>query len=204
MHLVTASPGAAQLMQQWRRQIGSRTRRRVNIGARPFAVISHLVRGHYVTGQQIDLRRLTLVACYDERTDTGEIATRLVGVRAALTSEGLRFGGPALTCFDKNLRLSPIAEGHGQHLDARRIELMVTALTLERYLERCARHLFISRRRTPVLPVVTMPSCSCCLVDTSTLRKRQVIRLDALPHDLCGRAGTTEFDFFNTRFRLAR
>jgi hypothetical protein len=169
MHSMIASSRAPPPMQQWRQQIGSRTSRRTSLGARPFAVISYLVRDQFVGGEMIHLSRLTIVALFDEPTPGGELSTRLVGVRGRQTSRGLRFGGPGLTRFDKDLRLSPAVGGAGPRLDARRVELITTALALERYLERSARHPYIRRRKMPLLP-------SAVLRDDGVFVRRSMLR----------------------------
>ena len=71
-----------------------------------------------------------------------------------IEADGVRFGGPALSRFDKNLRLAPVAGGHGARLDAADAEFLSFALQLERFLERCSRHPYVPRCRIPRLPVV--------------------------------------------------
>jgi hypothetical protein len=111
-----------------------------------------------------------------------------------------------LSRLDKDIRLVPATGGRGQRFDAADGELLAFALDLERYLERCARHPHFPRRRTPLLPIAStsVGSDDARLVDPATLPKRQVVPLNSPERDLCGRSGTTLFDFYHTRFRLAR
>lgn len=197
---LTSAAACRAPMDTWRRQIGHRHRLAAERGPRPFAVISYRVRGRPVDDRYVPLRHLTLVALYDERTPDGELATRLVGVGGLIDGVALRFGGPALSRFDKNLRMPPQAGGRGPRLDAADDEFLSFALSLERYLERCARHPYVPRRRLPRLPSVTTDG----LIDLSHLPKRQVILLDSPAHDLCGCVGSTTFDFYHTRFRVAQ
>jgi hypothetical protein len=164
------------------------------------------VHGALVEDRYIPLRRLTLVALYDHRLDDGSLATRLVGVAPAVNSGGLRLGGVRLSRFEKNLRLAPAQGRVGARLDTADDEFFEFALSLERYLERCARHPYVPRRRVPRLPTLEAGARAneASLVDVTTLPKRQVIPLAAPEHDLVGRVGTTAFDFVNTRFRVAR
>ena len=199
-------PASTELMQAWRRQLGQRARLADRIGPRPFAVVSYRVTGP-VTNATVALCQLTLVALFDERLESAELATRVVGVAGTVEASGLRFGGPAFSRFDKNLRLAPAAGGRGARLDMADPELLSFGLQLERYLERCSRHPYIPRHRIPRLPVVsggcTKPGSSC-LIDLTSLPKRQVLLLDAPQVDLHGRFGSTEFNFYHTRFRVAR
>ena len=187
-------------------QIGHCGRISERRGPRPFAVISYRVQGPLAENRFIPLRRLTLVALFDHRLNDGRLATRLVGVAAAVGPAGLRFGGDGLSRFDKDLRLPPSRGRIGARLDACDAEFFEFALSLERYLERCARHPFMPRGRVPRLPFLEAGETAddSTPVDVTTLPKRQVIRLDAPEHDLVGRVGTTTFDFTNTRFRVAR
>jgi hypothetical protein len=198
-------PPPTELMQTWRRQLGQRARLAERIGPRPFAVVSYRVRGP-VIGRHVTLRQLTLVALFDERLQSGELATRLVGVAGTVEVDGVRFGGSALSRFDKNLRLAPAAGGRGARIDAADSEFLSFALQLERFLERCSRHPYLPRCRIPRLPVLPVDGISpgnSLLVDLMSLPKRQVLPLDAPRADLRGRFGSTEFDFYNTRFRIA-
>jgi hypothetical protein len=198
-------PSSTERMQAWRRQLGQRARLAQRIGPRPFAVVSYRVRGP-VIGGHVALHQLTLVAMFDERLESGELATRLVGVAGTVEADGVCFGGPALSRFDKNLRLAPAAGGRGPRLDAADADLLSFALQLERFLERCARHPYVPRcriPRLPVVPVVEVPPGDSCRVELASLSKRQVMALDAPRTDLRGRFGSTEFDFYNTRFRVA-
>lgn len=202
---MVASP-VADLMHAWRRQIGHRHVLAQQRGPRPFAVVSYRVRGRPVDGRYARLRDLTLVALYDERLDCGELATRLVGIGASVSTAGLCFGGGGLSRFDKDLRRAP---GHGRcgaRLDAGDGEFCEFALALENYLERCARHPFMPRRSVPRLPVIDLNAAGddSLSVDLTTLPKRQVIRLDSPERDLVGCLGTTTFDFYHTRYRVAR
>ena len=200
------SPLVADLMHVWRRQIGHRHTLAGARGPRPFAVIGHLVRGPLVEDRYVPLRQLTLTALFDQRLDTGELATCFIGIGGAVTNYGLRFGGVDLSRFDKDLRLPPATGRRGARLDAADGEFFEYALSLERFLERCARHPYMPRRSTPRLPVIEtgVEMNDACFVDVTTLPKRQVITLDSPDRDLVGRSGTTAFDFVNTRFRVAR
>jgi hypothetical protein len=200
-----ASP-ATDVMHVWRRQIGHRHALAGERGPRPFAVIGYRIRGPLVEDRYLPLRQLTLTALFDERLETGELATRLVGVGGIVTANGLRFGGVELSRFDKDLRLAPTTGRRGARLDAADGEFCEYALSLERYLERCARHPFMPRRATPRLPVIEtgVELNDACYVDVTTLPKRQVITLTSPESDLVGRSSTTVFDFVNTRFRVAR
>jgi hypothetical protein len=198
-------PSSTELMQAWRRQLGQRARLADRNGPRPFAVVSYRVRGR-VIGGHVTLRQLTLVALFDERLESGELATRLVGVTGTIEADGVRFGGPALSRFDKNLWLAPAAGGRGARLDAADAEFLSFSLQLERFLERCARHPYVPRCRVPRFPVVPVggvPPGDSCRVELASLPKRQVMALDAPRTDLRGRFGSTVFDFYNTRFRVA-
>jgi hypothetical protein len=193
-------------LQQWRQQLGHRHKIAEQRGPRPFAVISYRVQGAVVEERYVPLRRLTLVALFDHRLDDGSLATRLVGVAAAVGADGLRFGGDRRSRFDKDLRLAPARGRGGARLDAADGEFLEFALSLERYLERCARHPYMPRARVPRLPTLELEvgADERSLVDVASLPKRQVIRLDSPERDLVGRSGTTVFDFVNTRFRVAR
>jgi hypothetical protein len=192
-------------MQTWRRQIGHRHTLAAERGPRPFAVIGYRIRGALVEDRYVPLRRLTLTALFDERLETGELVTRLVGVGGQSVAAGLRFGGPTLSRFDKDLRLAPAGGRSGARLDVADEEFFEYAFSLERFLERCARHPFMPRRSQPRLPVIESGAAvnDDCLVDVSTFPKRQVITLRSPEQDLVGRCGTTTFDFVNTRFRVA-
>jgi hypothetical protein len=192
-------------MHAWRRQIGHRHLLAERRGPRPFAVVSYLVRGRLLDDRYVPLRHLTVVALFDEQAPSGELLTRLVGISGHADPIGLCFGGPDQTRFDKNLRLAPCQGRGGARLDTADAEFFEFALSLERYLERCARHPFMPRRRVPRLPTLGTDGDDTgpCLVDVTTLPKRQVIELDSPARDLVGRSGTTTFDFFHTRFRVA-
>lgn len=193
-------------MHAWRRQIGHRHTLAGERGPRPFAILSFLVRGSHVEDRYVPLRQLTLMALFDERLGSGELATRLVGVGASIDNDGFHFGGIDRSRFDKDLRLAPANGRRGARLDTADGQFFEFALSLERYLERCARHPHMPRRRIPRLPVLesTDPAYETSLVDVLTLPKRQVITLASTRNDLVGRLGTTTFDFVNTRFRVAR
>jgi hypothetical protein len=200
----TESP--TELMQAWRRQLGQRARRAERIGPRQFTVVSYRISEPVFHGC-VELRHLTLFALFDERCPSGDLATRLVGVAGSVTAYGLSFGGPSLSRFDKNLRLAPTIGGHGARLDTADRELMSFALQLERYLERCSRHPYVPRRRIPHLPVLVpgrLLMNDRCLIDLNSLPKRQVLPVESLARDLCGHCGTTVFDFYHTRFHVAR
>lgn len=206
MTSTASAPSPLELMQAWRRQLGQRARVAERHGPRPFAVIGYRVRGP-VTDGCVPLRQLTHVALFDELTPAGTLATRLVGAAGVVTAAGVRFGGPTLSRFDKDLRLAPAAGGRGPRLDTTDGEFLSFALQLERYLQRCARHPFMPRRMTPRLPVLPtdgVPLDGEYLVDLTTLPKRQVLAIDNPATDLRGRFGTTEFDFYHTRFRVGR
>lgn len=195
------TPPATDLMQAWRRQIGSREPTATARGPRPFVVIGYR-RREASLGEFAPLRELTMIALYDERTDDGRLATRLVGVGGCVDADGLRFGGPDLTRFDKDLRLAPAAGGRGRRLDAADGALLAYALQLERFLERSARHPYMPRGRVPRLPVVVEEVVDRdSSVTLRSLPKRQILRLDSPRTELCGRFQTTAFDFYHTRFR---
>ena len=202
----TVALSSTELMQAWRRQLGQRARVAERHGPRPFAVVGYRARGPVIDGC-IPLRHLTLVALFDELAPTGTLMTRLVGVAGNVTTAGIRFGGPALSRFDKDLRLAPAVGGRGPRLDTTDGEFLSFALQLERYLERCARHPFMPRRTTPRLPVLSIDGVAVDgkhLIDLTTLPKRQVLAIDSPATDLRGRFGTTVFDFYNTCFRAGR
>lgn len=205
MIVTTESSSAADRMAAWRRQIGHRHHLASTRGPRPFAVISYLVPEMPAAKRYIPLRRLTLVALYDQALEDGRLATRLVGVAAAVGPNGLRFGGVELSRFDKDLRLPPARGRLGARLDAADTTFFEFAMSLERYLERCARHPYMPRGTSPRLPALEAGANAdvSTPVDVTTLPKRQVIRLDAPEHDLVGHIGTTSFDFYHTRFRVA-
>lgn len=205
MLVIAEPPSAADRMAAWRRQIGYRHLLAEARGPRPFAVISYRVDGPLVADRYVPLGRLTLVALFDHRLGDGTLTTRLVGVAAAAGTEGICYGGPRLSRFDKDLRLAPARGRVGARLDAADDDFFEYAMALERFLERCARHPHMPRSRLPRLPapeagVVVDKST---LVDVRTLPKRQVIRLDVPERDLVGQVGATTFDFVNTRFRPA-
>jgi len=150
--------------------------------------------------QRTKLRNLTLVALFDEQLPSGRIATRLVGVGGKLGPEGLEFGGPELTRFDKDLRMPPVVGGPGRRFDLARGSLLAFALQLDRYLGRCARYPFYPRRQLPRLPAVLPAEAGRSLeVDLAAVCKRQVVSI-ASPQDLIGVSGSTWFDFVRTRF----
>lgn len=197
---------STELMQAWRRQLGQRARTAERLGPRPFAILGYRVRGSLVDGC-VPLKNLTLVTLFDELSNDGVLSTRLIGVAGSIVAGILRFGGPELTRFEKDLRLAPAAGARGARLDTADGEFLSYALQLERFLERCARHPYVPRRRMPHLPVVPEGDASLddtCLVELTTLPKRQVLALNSPRADLRGRFGTTEFDFHQTRFRVGR
>ena len=205
MTLTLAELPCRDLMQQWRRQIGHRHSLAAKRGPRPFAVVSYMARGPLLEGRYT-IRDLMFVALFDERTDKCGLATRLVGTAGAAECDGLRFGGGELSRFDKDLRLVPVKGRRGARLDASDGDFFSFALSLERYLERCARHPFMPRRRAPRLPILSTGGRDDdpCVIDLSTFPKRQVIAIDSPATELVGRSGTTTFDFYRTRFRAAR
>ncbi len=205
MSLLASPVSLGDRMQLWRRQIGHRHVLAAERGPRPFTVIGYRIRGELVEDRYVPLRRLTLTALFDERLETGELVTRLVGVSGQVAAAGIQFGGPTLSRFDKDLRLAPAGSRSGARLDVTDEEFFEYALSLERFLERCARHPFMPRRLQPRMPVLESGATATddCLVDASTLPKRQVITLRSPEQDLVGRCGTTTFDFVNTRFRVA-
>lgn len=206
--MIVSTPTAPGLdrMHAWRRQIGHRHALAGERGPRPFAVVSYLVRGLLIEDRYVHPRQLVLTALFDERLPTGELATRFVGVGASVEPDGLHFGGVERSRFDKDLRLAPTKGRRGARLDAADGEFFEFALSLERFLERSARHPFMPRRPVPRLPVIETGAemNDTCLIDVSTLPKRQVITLGSPERDLVGRSGTTAFDLVNTRFRVAR
>ena len=201
-----SAPSPLEIMQAWRRQLGQRARLAERHGPRPFAVIGYRAGGPVANGC-VPLRHLTLVALFDELTPAGTLVTRLVGVSGNVTVDGVRFGGPALSRFDKDLRLAPAAGGRGPRLATADGEFLSFALQLERFLERCARHPYVPRRRIPRLPVLPEEGLApddAGLVELTSLPKRQVLPLSSPRDDLRGNFGTTEFDFYHTRFRVGR
>ena len=205
MIATTRKSATTDLMHAWRRQIGHRHQLAQQRGPRPFAVVSYLARDPVLDDRYIPLRQLTLVALYDRVAESGELETRLVGVGGQAVDDALSFGGVELSRFDKNLRLAPVGGRRGARLDTGDKEFFEFALSLERYLERCARHPFMPRRRVPRLPTLSGHDLNSdpCYVDLTTLPKRQVIELDSPERDMVGRFGTTTFDFYHTRFRVA-
>lgn len=204
--LITIGDSPTELMQAWRRQLGQRARTAERHGPRPFAVIGYRAGGPVIDGC-VPLPHLTLVALFDELAPSGTLITRLVGVAGNVTAEGVCFGGPALSRFDKDLRLAPAAGGRGPRLDTTDGEFLSFALQLERFLQRCARHPYVPRRRIPRLPVLPQEGLApgdVGLVELTSLPKRQVLPLSSPHDDLRGRFGTTEFDFYHTRFRVGR
>lgn len=202
----TVALSSTELMQAWRRQLGQRARVAERHGPRPFAVVGYRVRGPLIDGC-VPLRHLTLVALFDELAPAGTLATRLVGVAGNVNADGVCFGGPSHSRFDKDLRLAPATGGRGPRLDTNDGEFLSFALQLERYLQRCARHPFMPRRTTPRLPVLSIDGVAVDgkhLIDLTTLPKRQVLAIDSPATDLRGRCGTTVFDFYNTCFRAGR
>lgn len=206
MIVSTELPSAADRMAAWRRQIGHRHALALERGPRPFAVISYRLSGALPDERHVPLRRLTLVALYDQRLEDGRLATRLVGAAGAVEPDGLRFGGPSLSRFDKDLRLAPARGRGGARLDTGDGEFFEFALALERYLERCARHPYMPRAHVPRLPTPAAGPVTDAgpRIDVVKLPKRQVIRLTDPERELVGRVGTTTFDFVNTRFRVVR
>lgn len=206
MTSVATTSSSSELMQAWRRQLGQRARTAERVGPRPFAIVGYRTRGPLVDGG-VPLKNLTLVALFDELSSDGVLMTRLVGVAGSIVDGVLRFGGPELTRFEKDLRLAPAAGGRGARLDTADGEFLSYALQLERYLERCARHPYVPRRRVPCLPVLPEESASLddsCFVELAALPKRQVLALSSPRADLRGRFGATKFDFHQTRFRVGR
>ena len=206
MMTTASAPSPLELMQAWRRQLGQRARVAERHGPRPFAVVGYRVRGPVIDGC-VTLRHLTLVALFDELAPAGTLMTRLVGVAGNVTADGVRFGGPMLSCFDKDLRLAPVAGGRGPRLDTTDGEFLSFALQLERYLQRCARHPYVPRRRIPRLPILPeggLAPGDAGLVELASLPKRQVLSLSSPRDDLRGSFGSTEFDFYHTRFRVGR
>lgn len=193
-------------MPVWRRQLGQRATIAARNGPRPFAVVSYRTRGPLVA-YRIALRHLTLVALFDERLPDGDLATRLVGLRGEIDGAGLRFGGPHGCRFDKDLRLAPAVGARGPRLDTADAELFAFALQLERYLERCSRHPYMPRRTVPRLPDICSgegaASAGECFVDLTSLPKRQVLVCADPRRALCGKTGSTAFDFYSTDFRRA-
>ena len=200
--LAVSTPPRAQ-MDAWRRQIGHRHRVADDRGPRPFAVVSYLLRGVDANPRFVDLRRLLLVALFDERLATGQLVTRLVGVAGTVTLDGLHFGGPDLSRLDKDLRLAPAAGGRGTRLDAAEGTLLEFALGLERFFERCARHPYFPRGRTPRLPQCD-GQADAGVIDLASFPKRQVIACDSPERDLVGHFGSTTFNLYQTRFHVAR
>ena len=205
--MTTASaPSPLELMQAWRRQLRQRARVAERHGPRPFAVIGYRVRAPVIDGC-VPLRHLTLVALFDELMPAGTLMTRLVGVAGNVTVDGVCFGGPTLSRFDKDLRLAPATGGRGPRLDTNDGEFLSFALQLERFLERCARHPYVPRRRIPRLPVLPVEGLApgdAGLVELTSLPKRQVLPLSSPHNDLRRSFGSTEFDFYHTRFRVGR
>ena len=206
MIVTIESPSAADRMAMWRRQIGHRHTLAAERGPRPFAVIGFRVQGALIEDRYAPLRRLTLVGLFDHQQGDGRLATRLVGAAVHVEPQGLSIGGVEHTRFDKDLRLAPACGRVGARLDAADAEFFEFALSLERFLERCARHPYMPRARVPRLPTLEPGAAAdeTSLVDVTTLPKRQVLRLSTPEKDLVGRVGTTLFDFVNTRFRVAR
>lgn len=193
-----------EVLQCWRRQIGRVAHATDRRGVRPFLIVSYRLRGPLAQSASVDLRQSTLVALFDERLASGRLATRLVGVSGNLAADRLRFGGAELIRFDKDLRLYPAPGGPGPRLDPQQGQLLAWALQLDRYLERCARYPYYPRRRVPHLPQLASERASdgATLVDFCGVHKRQVITYSSVD-DLRGRAGSTDFDFYSTRYSRA-
>ena len=65
----------------------------------------------------IEIEKLLTVLLYDEPTDKGRLALRLVGYSASRVPWGVRFGGPEQCRFFKDLSLQPVPQARGYRLD---------------------------------------------------------------------------------------
>jgi hypothetical protein len=193
------------LMHAWRQQIGQKARQAAARGTRPFAIVSYRVRNLQPHERFVSLSRLTIVSLFDEQLENGQIATRLIGVGGRLNANGIHFGGPEHSRFDKDLRLAPTFSARGKRLDIADADFLSFALALESFLERSSRHPHVPRRRSPLLPALptgVFHNCSC-RVDLTALPKRQIVTIESPVTNLCGHCGTTVFDLVHTRFRSA-
>ncbi|HEX3870798.1 MAG TPA: hypothetical protein VHV77_10200 [Pirellulales bacterium] len=98
--------------------------------------------------------------------------THVVGVSGIAAARGLRFGGPELLRFNKNLRLPPTKGGSGLRFDAAEVERLSFALMLESHLERCSRYPYVPRRRAPLLPTPVAKGRRQGLMDLSSMPLR--------------------------------
>jgi hypothetical protein len=193
------------LMQTWRLQIGQKARYATQRGVRPFGIVSYRVRDPQPNERFVCLSRLTIVALFDEQLESSQIATRLIGVGGSLNAQGIQFGGPGNSRFDKDLRLAPTFSARGKRLDIADVDFLSFALALEMFLERSSRHPHVPRRRSPVVPALPIGTFhnGSCNVDLSALPKRQIVAIESPSKNLCGHCGTTAFDLVHTRFREA-
>lgn len=224
----TSDSHISQTLQRWRRQIASRTALAERRGIRPFALIGCRIAGSD-HGALIPLERLSFLVMFDDRNHDDRLSTRLLGFRARLVSDRLQIGGPALSLFDKDVRLAP-GTGSGSRLDPHDAELCELALGWEQHLERLNRHPHFPRRnilRWPAWWCVVgtipsdLPTKNCgeqqlvpletavarglsiagVFADVAGLPKRQVLTGADPQRLLEGGQGAVSFDLVRTRFR---
>ena len=136
-------------LDQWRQRLGGR--RRFHAQPRPMAALGYLANGPVIEGL-IEIEKLVTVLLYDEPTDKGRLALRLVGYSASRVPWGVRFGGPERCRFEKNLFLQPVPQARGYRLDLASTELLQLGLGLDREIERHCRYRPRQARRDIRLP----------------------------------------------------
>jgi hypothetical protein len=96
-----------------------------------------------VIGGLIEIEKLVLVVLHDEQDDRRRQALRLAGFSGARIPWGVRWGGPELSKFYKNLLLQPMSGARGLRLDTASADLLRLALQMNRDLKR---HIHYGRR----------------------------------------------------------
>ena len=143
------APTKPPLLDQWRRTVGSRRRRRAQ--PKPLAAMGYLTNGPVIEGL-IEIEKLVLVVLYDEPDQHGRPALRLAGFSGACIPWGVRWGGPEQCRFFKNLQLQPRPAAKGQRLDSSSVDLLRLGLQLERELQRHIRYGRRLKRQQVQLP----------------------------------------------------
>ena len=136
-------------LDQWRQRLGGR--RGFHAQPRPMAALGCLANGPVIEGL-IEIEKLTTVLLYDEPTDKGRLALRLVGYSASRVPWGVRFGGPEQCRFFKDLSLQPVPQARGYRLDLASAELLQLGLGLDREIERHRRYRLRQVRQDVRLP----------------------------------------------------
>jgi hypothetical protein len=103
------------------------------------AALGYLANGPVIEGL-IEIEKLTTVLLWDEPTDKGRLALRLVGYTASRVPWGVSFGGPEQCRFFKDLVLQPVPQARGYRLDLASTELLRLGLGLDREIERHRRY----------------------------------------------------------------